>query len=170
MTAGGVRAPASQPQLDQGPWRRRDAMFEKLGQEPARHDHQRHRRHPLVRGDGEPEIDGGAGHADEVFGGDVAGNQADAEVVNISVADKKTTGVELANGEKISANVVVSNLDAKRTFLKIMNEADLPPKLVHRAQHFKIRGSSGKLNIALDGMPEFPALPPGSPLTLGLFR
>jgi phytoene dehydrogenase-like protein len=61
----------------------------------------------------------------------------------------------------------VSNLDAKRTYLNIMDEADLPPKLVHRAKHFKIRGSSGKLNIALDGMPSFPALPEGTPLTLG---
>ena len=98
------------------------------------------------------------------LGGEI---RTDAEVVNISVSGNRTRGVELASGEKISAKVVVSNLDAKRTFLKIMKEADLPPKLVHRAKHFKIRGSSGKLNIALDGMPRFPALPPGSPLTLG---
>jgi phytoene dehydrogenase-like protein len=34
-------------------------------------------------------------------------------------------------------------------------------------RNFKIRGSSGKLNIALDGLPEFPALPKGSPCTRG---
>jgi phytoene dehydrogenase-like protein len=39
--------------------------------------------------------------------------------------------------------------------------------LLKRARNFKIRGSSGKLNIALDGMPTFPALPKDSPLTLG---
>ena len=73
----------------------------------------------------------------------------------------------LANGEQINAKVVVSNLDAKRTFLSLMDSADLPADLVTRAKNFKIRGSSGKVNIALDGMPDFPAIPKGSPLTLG---
>ncbi|MBT8080756.1 MAG: NAD(P)/FAD-dependent oxidoreductase [Gammaproteobacteria bacterium] len=98
------------------------------------------------------------------FGGEI---RTDAEVVNIDVAGRRTKGVELASGEKIAAKVVVSNLDAKRTFLGIMSETDLPPDLLRRAKNFKIRGSSGKLNIALDGMPGFPALPPDSPLTLG---
>jgi len=34
-------------------------------------------------------------------------------------------------------------------------------------KNFKIRGSSGKLNIALDGLPRFPALPQGSPCIRG---
>jgi phytoene dehydrogenase-like protein len=48
-----------------------------------------------------------------------------------------------------------------------MDEKDLPPDLVRRAKNFKIRGSSGKVNIALDGMPTFPSLPKDSQLTLG---
>ena len=35
--------------------------------------------------------------------------------------------------------------------------------LPRRVRNFKIRGSSGKVNIALDSMPEFPALPKDSP-------
>ncbi len=93
--------------------------------------------------------------------------QDSATVAKINVNDGITTGVTLTNGDVIDAKCVVSNLDAKRTFLNLMEEKDLPPKLVERAKTFKIRGSSGKLNIALDGMPEFPALPKGSPLTLG---
>ena len=98
------------------------------------------------------------------YGGEI---RTDSEVARITVRGTRTTGVELTSGEEISARVVVSNLDAKRTFLQIMSESDLPPKLVERARQFKIRGSSGKLNIALDGMPSFPSLPNGSPLTLG---
>lgn len=98
------------------------------------------------------------------FGGEVRTN---AEVGKIVVKGGKATGVLLANGEEIQARAVISNLDAKRTFLKVMDAKDLPAKLVHRAENFKIRGSSGKVNIALDGMPDFPALPEGSPLTLG---
>jgi len=91
----------------------------------------------------------------------------DAEVKEIKVSGNKATGVILTSGEELSAGVVVSNLDAKRTFLGIMNSNDLPDEVIRRARNFKIRGSSGKVNIALDGMPEFPALEKGSPLTLG---
>lgn len=93
--------------------------------------------------------------------------RTDAEVIRIQVKDRKAAGVLLSSGEEINASVVVSNLDAKRTFLNIMDRKDLPEDLYKRAQNFKIRGSSGKVNIALDGMPRFPALPDGSPLTLG---
>lgn len=98
------------------------------------------------------------------MGGEV---RASAEVQQIVVKGRKATGVVLSSGEEINARVVVSNLDAKRTFLKVMDRKDIPQDLVHRAENFKIRGSSGKINIALDGMPEFPALPKDSPLTLG---
>jgi len=93
--------------------------------------------------------------------------RTEAEVKQIKVRGRKATGVVLASGEEIDAGVVVSNLDAKRTYLNVMDSKDLPEELLHRAKNFKIRGSSGKVNIALDGMPHFPALPPGSPLTLG---
>ena len=97
-------------------------------------------------------------------GGEV---RTDAEVARIIVNGNKATGVELASGEKILAPVVVSNLDAKRTFLKVMDEKDVRPDILHRAKNFKIRGSSGKLNIALNGMPTFPSLPEGCSLTRG---
>jgi phytoene dehydrogenase-like protein len=98
------------------------------------------------------------------MGGEV---RTGAEVAQINVKNGTATGVILASGEEVNARTVVSNLDAKRTFLNIMDKKDLPEKLVHRAERFKIRGSSGKVNIALDGMPDFSALPKGSPLTLG---
>lgn len=100
----------------------------------------------------------------QAFGGNI---RTSAEVEQIAVKGGKATGVILSSGEEINAKVVVSNLDAKRTFLNIMDKKDVPDALIHRAENFKIRGSSGKVNISLDGMPDFPALPPGSPLTLG---
>ena len=51
--------------------------------------------------------------------------------------------------------------------LKLFEEKDLGPAFVKRARNFKIRGSSGKLNIALDGLPEFPALGKDNPLRFG---
>ncbi len=88
--------------------------------------------------------------------------RTDAPVAKIFSRGGRTTGVVLESGEEIRANLVVSNADVKRTFLKLVDEADLPEDFVHRVKHFKMRGSSGKVNIALDSLPEFPALPKGS--------
>jgi phytoene dehydrogenase-like protein len=86
----------------------------------------------------------------------------DSEVSQVIIRNSKAEGVTLANGKEVRGNFVVSNADVKRTFLKLVDEKELPEKFVHRVRHFKMRGSSGKVNIALDGLPEFPALPKGS--------
>ncbi|CAH0992358.1 hypothetical protein SIN8267_02477 [Sinobacterium norvegicum] len=95
--------------------------------------------------------------------------QTAAEVKQIIVKGSKTTGVELADGSVIEADIVVSNLDPKRTFTKIMDRQDIPADLVKKAENFKIRGSSAKLNIALKGMPDWPNLPDCDLLTKGAF-
>lgn len=95
------------------------------------------------------------------YGGEL---RTDAGVDKIMVRNGKVTGVALTNGEEIKARVVVSNMDVKRTFLNCMDESDLDPEFYHRVKNFKSRGSSGKLNIALNGLPTFTALPKGSPL------
>ena len=54
---------------------------------------------------------------------------------------------------------MVSSLDPKRTFLKLVNESDLPPEFVGDVKRFKIRGSSGKVNLALSALPDLTCLP-----------
>jgi phytoene dehydrogenase-like protein len=93
--------------------------------------------------------------------------RTEAEVERVLVRNGKATGVVLAGGDQIAAKRVVSNADVKRTFLKLVEEADLPDSFVRSVRNFKMRGSSGKVNIALDSMPEFPALPAGSPCLQG---
>ncbi|WP_455270975.1 phytoene desaturase family protein [Rhizobium herbae] len=85
-----------------------------------------------------------------------------ADVAKVMTRSGRATGVILADGEEVRGNLVVSNADVKRTFLKLVEEDALPDTFVHRVKHFKMRGSSGKLNIALDSLPEFPALPKNS--------
>ncbi len=46
-------------------------------------------------------------------------------------------------------------------------EGPAAPRSSRRRKNLKIRGSSGKLNIALDGLPEFPALGKDNPLAYG---
>jgi phytoene dehydrogenase-like protein len=90
------------------------------------------------------------------FGGELRTN---ATVEHLLVKNGKASGVVLDSGEEINSRIVVSNLDAKRTFTKIVDRKDLSPEIFKRAKNFKIRGSSGKVNIALSGLPKFTGLP-----------
>jgi phytoene dehydrogenase-like protein len=78
-----------------------------------------------------------------------------AGVDKIVVKNGRATGVVLDNDDELYANIVVSNMDAKRTFTQCMDKNDLPPGIYEKAKNFKIRGSSGKVNIALSGLPKF---------------
>jgi len=80
-------------------------------------------------------------------------------VTEMAVKGGKASGVILENGDELHSNIVVSNLDAKRTFTKIVNKEDLPVGILEKAENFKIRGSSGKVNIALSAMPKFTGAP-----------
>ena len=114
---------------------------------------------------------GGMGAVSKALAGAVQAHageiKVDAPVDRIVVRGGRVRGVALANGDEYSADIVVSNLDPKRTFLKLFDARDLDPRLVERARNFKIRGSSGKLNISLDDLPEFPALGRDNPLVSG---
>ena len=90
------------------------------------------------------------------FGAEI---RTDAGVQRVLVKNGKATGVVLENGDEITARIVVSNLDAKRTFTRIMDKNDLPDGIYKRAKNFKIRGSSGKVNIALSELPKFTGVP-----------
>ena len=90
-----------------------------------------------------------------------------APVDRILVRNGRACGVVLENGEELQARIVVSNLDVRRTFLETMDAARSAGRVRQQVRNFKIRGSSGKLNIALDGLPRFPAIPQGSPSMRG---
>jgi len=100
----------------------------------------------------------------EEFGGEV---RTGAGVDKVLTHGGRATGVVLDGGEEVAGKLVVSNADVKRTFLKLVEESKLPESFVKQVKNFKIRGSSGKVNIALDGMPHFPALPEGSTCVRG---
>ncbi|MFL3646788.1 MAG: phytoene desaturase family protein [Cellvibrionales bacterium] len=85
-------------------------------------------------------------------GGEIRTN---AGVEKILVKNNRAVGIILDSGEEIYGDIVVSNMDAKRTFTQCMDRADLPPGIYEKAANFKIRGSSGKVNIALSGLPKF---------------
>ena len=94
------------------------------------------------------------------FGAEI---RTEAPVARILSKHGRATGVVLANGDELRANVVVSSVDPNLTFLKFMDEADLPPDFVEGVRRYKYRGSSGKVNLALDALPDFTCLPGPGP-------
>ncbi len=82
-----------------------------------------------------------------------------APVASVLTTGDRATGVVLESGEEIAAGTVVSAVDVRRTFLQFLDERQLPADLVDEVRRFKFRGSSGKVNLALDGLPSFSALP-----------
>ena len=88
--------------------------------------------------------------------------RVNAAVSKVLVRNGRASGVALESGEEIGAKMVASNLDPKLTFLKLVDEGDLPAEFVDAIRHFRIEGTSCKINLALNGLPEFTAYP-GAP-------
>ena len=81
-------------------------------------------------------------------------------VARISVKNGRANGVVLSNGDELTADMVLSSVDPNLTFLKFMDaERELPGEFVEEIRRYKYRGSSGKVNLALDALPNFTCLP-----------
>ena len=85
--------------------------------------------------------------------------RTEAPVARIDVRDGRTTGVTLESGEEIGADVVLSSLDTNWTFLKLIEKGHLGEDFLSEIRRYKYRGSSGKVNLALDGLPELECKP-----------
>jgi phytoene dehydrogenase-like protein len=93
--------------------------------------------------------------AAESFGAEI---RLEAPVERVLTRDGETTGVALADGTQIGADVVVSALDPRRTFLELVDPRELPDDLVEDIRRLKFQGVSSKVNFALDALPRYPAL------------
>ncbi len=82
-----------------------------------------------------------------------------APIAKIKLVNGKAKGVVLENGDEIDATVVSSSVDPRLTFMKMIGESELPGDFVEDIQRYKFRGSSGKVNLALDALPDFKSIP-----------
>ncbi len=85
--------------------------------------------------------------------------RTNSPVEKIVVRQGRAQGVVLQGGEEIAGKVVASNLDPKKTFLDLLNPADLDPEFLHGIRQFRSEGTSLKMNLALRGLPQFTAFP-----------
>ncbi len=91
--------------------------------------------------------------------------RVNAPVQRVLVRDGRATGVVLESGEEISARIVVSNLDPKRTFLGLFEPKEIGREFRESIRRYRSEGTSLKINLALNGLPDFKAYPgtPGPP-------
>ena len=107
---------------------------------------------------------GGTGGISEAIGRAAQAHGAEirleAPVGRILTRNGRTTGVALeGSGEEIEADVILSSVDARRTFLDLVEPGTLDPAFEDEVRRFKFRGSSGKVNLAVDRLPNFTCLP-----------
>ncbi len=91
----------------------------------------------------------------ESFGGTI---RTETVVASVLYEDGVARGVVTDSGEEILASTVVSALDPRQTFTKLVDQNDLPTELVEAITNYKFQGSAAKVNFALDAVPTFPGL------------
>ena len=121
---------------------------------------------PTVRG-GMGQIANALANAAKAWGAEI---RTGAEVAQIMVQDGKAIGVALASGEEINGRLVISNADPRRTFVgghkepPLLDSMELDPSFVRAVQNIRMRGACAKVNLALNGLPQFAGAHDHSPL------
>ena len=86
------------------------------------------------------------------YGADI---RVSAPVSKIIIKNGTAVGVALENGDEFYARTIATGCDPRVSFRKLVDEKELPPDFVRAIDKFKFRGSSGKVNLSLDALPEF---------------
>jgi phytoene dehydrogenase-like protein len=89
--------------------------------------------------------------------------RTEAPVQKLLVKNGACSGVVLDNGDEITASHVFSSVDPRRTFLGMVGSEHLDGDFVADIERYKLRGSSGKVNLALDRIPDFTCRPGDGP-------
>jgi phytoene dehydrogenase-like protein len=95
-------------------------------------------------------------HAALALGAEI---RTEVPVDHVKVTNGRATGVALASGEEIDADVVMSSLDSRQTFIRLLDDGVLDRSFKDEVMRYKYRGSSGKVNLALDSLPELACKP-----------
>lgn len=82
-----------------------------------------------------------------------------AAVARVETEHGRVRGVSLEDGSFIPARRVVSNLNPKLLYQRLMDPADLPPDLLERIGRYRCGSGSFRMNVALSELPDFSCLP-----------
>jgi len=88
--------------------------------------------------------------------------RTETPVERILIQHGKAHGVVLANGDEVRAKRVISGVDPHLTFRRLVGEEHLEEDFLSKLKRYKMRGSSGKVNLAVDRLPRFVSRPEGT--------
>jgi phytoene dehydrogenase-like protein len=112
-------------------------------------------------------VRGGMGMITQALAGSARRSGAEirvgADVRQILVRNGRAYGVALASGEEFRGTVVASNADPRRTFLSLLDPALLDDEFRRDIAAIKMDGVAMKVNLALDALPNFTAVPGDAP-------
>jgi phytoene dehydrogenase-like protein len=86
-----------------------------------------------------------------------------ADVAEVVVEGGRAVGVRLAAGEIVRASKVVSNLNPKLLFGKLIDKSHLPNEFTQRIRAYKCGSGTFRMNVALSELPSFACLPTAGP-------
>lgn len=124
---------------------------------------------PLLRDNGTPAgtgglVRGGMGHISDAIAQSGKKNglevRTGSSVEEILVSSGKATGVRLTTGEVIIGRCVISNADAKTTFLKLVRNSPYEDSFVRNVKGIRTKSSIFKIHLALSKLPTFTAFSP----------
>ena len=84
--------------------------------------------------------------------------RTNARVRRVLVERNRAGGVVTETGEIIEAPTIVSAVDPRQTFTSLIDPVAAPPTFVERMRHYRVRGVTAKINLALSAPPMFELL------------
>jgi phytoene dehydrogenase-like protein len=114
--------------------------------------------HRQLAGGSSIQVKGGPGALTRAMAAAAADAGADIRtatpVERILIRDERVSGV-VAGGREIPARAVVSAIDPKTTFLRLIDPMDLAPDFASKMRNYRASGTLAKINLALSALPRF---------------
>jgi len=85
--------------------------------------------------------------------------RTDSAVAEVLLDQGRARGVVTAQGERLDARVVVSNLNPRLLYTKLIDQAALPADFLRRMQAWRCGSGTFRMNVALSELPSFSCLP-----------
>ncbi|MEQ1804117.1 MAG: NAD(P)/FAD-dependent oxidoreductase [Burkholderiaceae bacterium] len=83
----------------------------------------------------------------------------DSAVAQVKVANRRASGLLLANGREVDADIVVSNLNPRLLFDTLVPAAELSDPFKTAMQRHRSDSGTLRMNVALSELPDFTCLP-----------
>jgi len=80
-------------------------------------------------------------------------------VREVLVKEGRATGVVTEHGERLDARVVVSNLNPRLLYTRLVDPGVIPAEFLRRMQAWRCGSGTFRMNVALSELPDFSSLP-----------